>query len=61
MAVKAVLREIENCSNWIDGFGYAQPTDQFDFRYDEQDNFFLIINGRETPEVSTAFDFIEID
>ena len=54
--MKAILRSGED--NYINGFGDIIPESKLDFKYDEQDNFFIIINGKEFEEVSTAFDFV---
>lgn len=57
--IKAVLREGEEMS--LNGYeGLLTKYQQFDFRYDEHDNFFIIIDGKEYEEAGTAFDFVEM-
>lgn len=54
----AKLREGEG--NFIDGYGEVTEGRLFNFKYFKDDTIGIIINGVVYPEVSTAFDFVEV-
>jgi len=50
--MKAILKTTEESNDKIDhGILY-------DFYYDDEDDFYLIINGEKIHECSTAFNFV---
>lgn len=62
--MKAILRESEESGMvsqcpFVDGLEIEiQHGVLYDFIYDNEDNFYLIFDGRLYPEESTAFNFV---
>jgi len=57
--IKAILRKNED--TYIKGYSDVEPEQLFDFRYDNKDDFFIIIGDKAYSEVSTAFDFVQTE
>lgn len=59
--MKAILNKSEFTSKVYNSTGKSitiEHNTKYDFKYDKEDNFFIVVDGVEYEECSTAFNFI---